>query len=92
MHRVTIVVTVLVAVVAMAFYYQLSLSGDGKAGEHSEPGQPAVACGAEGGARTDADAARTPTDGSTAEAAGDGKAADPCAQSEHTGKPGESKP
>jgi hypothetical protein len=35
MRRITIWLTATLAVVAMATYYQLSLSGDGKAGESS---------------------------------------------------------
>ncbi len=75
MRRITIWLTVTLAVVAMAFYYQAGLSGDGKEGDHG--GQPATRVGA-GTARPSG-----PNSTPTTQRAG--------SDSDHTGKPGESK-
>ena len=83
MRRITTWLAVTLAVVGMAGYYHLSLSGDGK--QDTRP--VSAACQSEQAPRADA----TPAPGG-AEAEGQGdKAGDLCAQSEHTGKPGENK-
>jgi hypothetical protein len=79
MRRITTWLIATLAVVAIITYYQVSLSGDGKAGERTDSAAPAAAnCD---GPRSSA--AESP------ESDGD-KANDPCASSDHTGKPGES--
>lgn len=87
MRKITIWLVATLAVVAMATYYQVSLSGDGK-----EDTRPAAAQSSES-ASEEPDAAAD--DGSTTEspeAAREDKADDPYADSDHSGKPGENKP
>jgi hypothetical protein len=80
MRRITTWLIATLAVIAMITYYQVSLSGDGKAGERSDSAAPSAA---------NCDTARS---ASVASSSSEGdKANDPCANSDHTGKPGESK-
>jgi hypothetical protein len=84
MRRITIWLAATLAVVAMAVAYQVSLSGDGKAGEAD--GQRPVACGAPRAQTATTDAPRI-----SAAPSADDNAGDPCASSSHTEKPGEGK-
>lgn len=78
MRRITIWLVAALSVAAMATYYQVSLSGDGKADTRPAAEQ------SEGSA---AEPPGTTTEDETS--AEDDKADDPDADSDHTGKPGE---
>lgn len=87
MRKIAMWLAATVVVVAMATYYQVNLTSDGHGGAH-EPAavQAAESPTPEPDATTEDESA---TEGT--EAAEDDKADDPYADSDHTGKPGESK-
>ncbi len=83
MRRITTWLVATLAVVAMITYYQVSLAGDGKSAERAGSGAATAECGAPRPQTTPTAPAASPS--------GDDKASDPCADSDHSAKPAESK-
>ena len=82
MRRITTWLAVTLSVIGFATYYQVALAGDG----HGQTDRQAVSEECSGTQAPRAPQAETAETPAPAEA---DKAEDPCAQSEHTGKPGE---
>lgn len=87
MRRITLWLTATLAVLAMITYYQASLSGDGKHAESRSSAPVAADCG---GPRPQAAASSTPAAADNASSTND-KSREACANSDSSGKPGESK-
>jgi hypothetical protein len=86
MRRITLWLTATLAVLAMITYYQASLSGDGKHAESRSDAPVAADCGSARPQATTSSPTATTSTPSTEDKAGDA-----CANSDHSGKPGESR-
>jgi hypothetical protein len=91
MRRITIWLTVTLAAVAMAFYYQVGLSGEGKAGDHGPGDGPPITQTAPAATTPSATPASTTETTETPTTTGSDARVEPGSDSDHTDKPGESK-